>query len=373
MAEGGKEPRTDISEEDLKLLDAFHALRTSSKHRIEKTEDLITFMKEFDPHEDRKPESHQQHWKHSNIPRLSIFYGEEGKGEVSFATWKYEVKCLIEEATYQDEQILLSIRRSCKGEAANILRRLGTRVSPRDILRKFDGAYQDHDSDEAVLKQLYAVEQREGETVAAYCFRLEDICAEAVERRVIEGNLEQKMKGILYEGLREPLKQMTTYKFDTITDYDRFKIEVRKIEKSQVTATKEKQKTSAICKAATDTKDKEEGVILKKLQKMEENQTLLMEKIKALEKDKEIQTERSGTSFYNSRGARRGTYRDNNRGRGRGCYKPTRPTGALNFQPTCYICDTRGHIARNCTNRKEERTCYHCQEKGHIAKDCPKG
>ena len=37
----------------------------------------------------------------------------------------------------------------------------------------------------------------------------------------------------------------------------------------------------------------------------------------------------------------------------------------------CYRCHRKGHIARNCTV-KREITCYNCHETGHISKDCKK-
>lgn len=70
-----------------------------------------------------------------HFAKISTFYGETGKGEVSFYTWKYEVRCLLEEKVYREEQILQGIRRSCKGEAANILRRLCAGVRLKKYLR----------------------------------------------------------------------------------------------------------------------------------------------------------------------------------------------------------------------------------------------
>ena len=49
------------------------------------------------------------------------FFGEDGKGEVTYQTWKYEIECLKQEKKYPEDQILLAIRRAAKGEAANIL------------------------------------------------------------------------------------------------------------------------------------------------------------------------------------------------------------------------------------------------------------
>ena len=57
---------------------------------------------------------------------------------------------------YLEDQVYL---RSAKGDAANILRRLGVAASVGDILRKFNSTFGDIDSPLAILKMFYAVEQ----------------------------------------------------------------------------------------------------------------------------------------------------------------------------------------------------------------------
>ena len=109
--------KDEVTEHELKLLVAMRHLKIKPE-KVETTEELEKFIKYYDG-----GTSLHQH------PRLSIFYGEDGKGEVGFQTWKYEILCLQEEKKYPEDQIFLAIRRSAKGEAANILRRLGVKAS----------------------------------------------------------------------------------------------------------------------------------------------------------------------------------------------------------------------------------------------------
>ncbi len=113
-----------VSESDLKLLEAFHALSVEPK--IESPADLVSFMKHFGKEErDRDPHGLGAIPRvptlgvtgHS-FPRISTFYGEEGKGEVSWPTFKFEVDSLRTEHLFSDEQILLGIRRAVKGMRA---------------------------------------------------------------------------------------------------------------------------------------------------------------------------------------------------------------------------------------------------------------
>ena len=48
---------------------------------------------------------------------------------MTYDFWKYEVECLQEDRSLAEEDIRLVIRRSLKGEAAHVLKRLGHKVS----------------------------------------------------------------------------------------------------------------------------------------------------------------------------------------------------------------------------------------------------
>jgi hypothetical protein len=73
----------------------------------------------------------------------------------------------------------------------------------------------------------------------------------------------KKLKRGFYQGLRPKLKQSTNYKFDTIKDYDRFKIEVRKAE-NELELEKTRGKDTK-CKAAQKVEEKSELSEVKEL------------------------------------------------------------------------------------------------------------
>ena len=206
-----------------------------------------------------------------SISEIKICLNQSGKGEVSFYTWKYEVRCLLEERIYGEEQILQGIRRSCKGDPVNILRRLGTGVSAEDILKKFESTYGHIDSEEMVLKKFYACQQNQDESVTAYTAKLEELFAHAVEIKAVDSwNSRAILKGVFFQGLNQPIKQMSAYKFDTVDDSDRFKVEVCKIE-SELNLTKQeeasKPKCSAINKAEQRSELSEVKDLLKQMNK----------------------------------------------------------------------------------------------------------
>ena len=93
----------------------------------------------IEPKEEKKLEACAlAHQRQFSFPRISTFFGEKDKGEASYLQWRYEVRCLIFENQYTEQEILFGVRRSCKGEAANILRRLGTKTDLEKVMSHFE-------------------------------------------------------------------------------------------------------------------------------------------------------------------------------------------------------------------------------------------
>lgn len=339
----------DITQEELKLVGAMRCLRVKPEG-VETRADLEKFMKDYDK---------ESHTEKRQLPRLSIFFGEEGKGEVVYQTWKYEIECLVQEGKYAEEQILMAIRRAAKGEAANILRRLGTKARIVDILKKFNSTFGDIDSPEIVLKKFYAVEQKSSESLISYAARIEELFSQAIEVGALKPSQGEILKSVFYQGLRQPLKQFGNLKYETVRDYDKFKIEMRKIESEMATTTptskesnsKEKD-TSAKCNTMTQNQSAE-------LQEMKKLLKEMNERIKSLEeqKDSEQFSNQRGRGIYRGPRHFRGSYNRGNNFRGRGQYRPARPTGMNTFRPSrpnnlnkfsCFSCGKIGHISRNC-------------------------
>ena len=86
-----------------------------------------------------------------------------------------EIKCLIIEKTYKPEIILQAVRRSVRGEAGNLVRRLGTGASIIQILEKIESVYGEVDTKEHLLAKFYSARQEESEDVTKWSCRLEDI------------------------------------------------------------------------------------------------------------------------------------------------------------------------------------------------------
>ena len=72
--------KDEVTLHELKLIGAMRELKIKPE-KVETTEELEKFMKEYD----------KDGTERRQFSRLSIFYGEDGKGEVTYQTWKYEI------------------------------------------------------------------------------------------------------------------------------------------------------------------------------------------------------------------------------------------------------------------------------------------
>lgn len=386
MAEGGQGEEEivqevgKLSDEDRKLLDAFHQLKMDPQ--IEQAEDLAKFLRYFNKREEESKQETKptlltnidvgpvkQEAKptlltntdvgqaadrnHSGqqfriggqsyqFPKLPIFFGEENKGECKWDAFKYEVESVLSDGIFSEEQLMFGVRRALKGTAAEIVRNLGTHVTVREAMKKLDGTYGDIESRGSASKKFYTCTQG-GDTVSAYCTRLEKHYTKCIEVGAITRGDDDILKQIMYEGLNSDLKVNAQYKYETIVGYDDFKVELRRLEATMKEPKARDQATHQVHAAQKiDKDDKSEMKEVKEMLK------LMNEKIEQLQKEKESGSG-SGQpmNVYYNRGYRRGRGQ-RYRGRGRGDYRPRRPLASSTFQGACYNCNEKGHMARDC-------------------------
>ncbi|XP_053372981.1 uncharacterized protein LOC123532109 [Mercenaria mercenaria] len=233
-----------------------------------------------------------------HFPKLSNFYGEDNKGDVTYEAFKYEIQSLLSEKVFTEAQIMLGVRRALRGTASDIVRRLGTGISIRDILKKLDSTYGNIESQESIMKKFYSCVQGL-DTINNYAAKLEDLYSKAIELGAITRR-EDLLKQVLYQGLRIELKHIAQYKFETIPDYDRFKIELRKLEAEMKSADGKTKTCSSAQKIEKE--DKSEMTELRSMLKQ------LNEKVDQLQKEKDSKEMPRPQYQYGSRPFRRGHF-----------------------------------------------------------------
>ncbi|KAH3784571.1 hypothetical protein DPMN_162530 [Dreissena polymorpha] len=265
----------------------------------------------------------------------------------------------MSEGIFSEDQILYGLRRALRGKASEHLRRAGVGLTLDVAVRKLEQEFGCIKNVDFLFQKFYSIEQKASDDISTYCARLEDLYELIVKQGGCSKDNTEILKRVLYKGLKKELKQMAGYKFDTVQDYDKFKMELRIIE----TEIKSPEPDHKKCHAAVKIEKNTYEEILKKLSKTEELLMTLNERIDQLEQTKEpTDSDRQYDQEYSHGICYRGGYRGNSGGRwnsgrgrgnnsgarGRGVYKPHRPTGTGTMQPTCFRCNEKGHIVRNC-------------------------
>ena len=93
----------------------------------------------------------------TNIPKLSVFYGERLKGEASFEQWSYELQSLRK--TYSESALREGIQRLLKGAAADTVHNMGPDASLDTIIKKFSIIYGNVKSYDILMGDFYHADQ----------------------------------------------------------------------------------------------------------------------------------------------------------------------------------------------------------------------
>ena len=279
--------------------------------------------------------------------RISPFSGD-GK-DSTYDLWRYEVACLLSEG-HSKEALLMAVRRSLRGEAANVLMRLGTVHAVEDILRKFDSIYGSVLETEDILAEFYSARQKSSEDCASWSMRLEDLITKAVKKGKIQpAEVNEMLRMMFHKGLRQELRDISGHLFQNITDFDKLRVAIRKLEIEHQPTAKSKQPT--LKAAQTDDRfDK----IQAQLNQLAEQVSLIAHS----------PSSRPGYQDHPQPGYYRGKKHRKGRGRGQQSQSMSR-----NFEPretksqpqndkqiVCYTCGQEGHIAVGCRVRTDHRS-----------------
>lgn len=79
------------------------------------------------------------------------------------------------------------------------------------------------------MKKFFACQKGQTELFTKYETKVEELFTQAVEMGAMQALQEQILMSFIYQGLKQPLKQMANLKFETLKDYDLFNIEDRSL------------------------------------------------------------------------------------------------------------------------------------------------
>ena len=212
-----------------------------------------------------------QHLIHS--PKLGFFSGEDGKGEISFEQWKYEVRSLQREGL-AESTIQQCIRRSIRGTAASTVHNLGESSSVIDIVDKLDQIFGNVLPPENILETFYSARQLKAETVASWACRLEGIMAQIRKKENLDRDTEDsQLRSKFFAGLfKSNVKTAVRHKYDQGASYRDLLVAARVAELEDPTGVHVQQSVST-----TDSKKFDELMaamekLTKRLDKLEHQQ-----------------------------------------------------------------------------------------------------
>ena len=146
--------------------------------------------------------------------KLSVTFADDetAKGGCRYDLWKYEVECLVKDGAHRAEVIQQAIRRSLKGEAAHVLKRLGPQATVTQILQKFDGVYGVVEAGEDTLAEFYSAKQEKGEDVSAWGCRLEELLDQVMNAGVVgKKDTDEMLRKRFWMGLLPKLKEASRH------------------------------------------------------------------------------------------------------------------------------------------------------------------
>lgn len=273
------------------------------------------------------------------LPRIVLFSGEPKGDHASFDLWKYEVKSLLKEQMYPTEAIYQAARKSLRGEASRVAMRLGPSGNISSLLEKLENIFGTVELTENLLAQFYSAAQGDDEDVASWGCRLEDILTKAIDQGYADhGSYNEMIYTKFWTGLRKELKDATRHNFETIKDFEKLRVQVRRVEHEQKLGNKSEdkiKKTAHVKMAAQKKCEAVEG--MEELRGMIHSLTTKMDTLqKEVEGSKKLALG-SSPSGYVPRGNTTVTGPAS-----------TSTVQANSREPVCWRCKRPGHIEKGC-------------------------
>ena len=351
MATGA--PPEFTTEEKEQLAKAFEALGT--KPKFEKPEDLKQWMTGYSRAHGESPSppcpsdaaergAATRTTQVIHQPNIAPFFGEPTDAKsVSFETWKFEILSLRKEAVHPERVITNAAKKSLRGEASKVSRRLGVDATLSDILKKFEGIYGTVEDSESLLAQFYSAKQKEKEKVSTWGCRLEDLLDRAMDGSPLPVKSSNDMlRTKFWSGLLPILKDAVRHKFDTVADFDQLRVEARKVEAEMTGSTTEQDLSAAKPKKAqvkmtNATEDSSGSVDFEALKGMV---CSLNTKFEEFQKNFNSPGKKPSNNT-NRRRNRNGGNKENEQSDG-----PHEPSARP--EVTCYRCGQTGHVRIGC-------------------------
>jgi hypothetical protein len=315
-----------------------------------------------------------------HAPRISIFSGDEDK-DSCYEAWKFEVMTLLKDDTFSDKVIATALKKSLRGDAASVVRRMGLNASIEDVMQKLEGIFGTVEDSECLLSTFYSAEQRPGEKVATWGCRLEDLLDRALQGQTLSSkSVDDMLKVKFWSGLQDHIKEGTRHLKNTVPDFDQLRVEARKVERERSGSRTQdelpKFKKSGqvkVMKAESECElEKMKGDICQMNTKISELHSLVMANVSPthppeLSPSHRHFTPNQGRSSWTGNHSYNHMDRGQYRSRGRNWNQSHQ---AVSHQQRSHTSHQPFHRDQVPTQQHGEIICYRCKQPGHIAWGC---
>ena len=177
---------------------------------------------------------HDNPFAPSAVPKVKTFSGETPtpKGEVSYEQWRHEIVCIRE--VYPVQTAMEGVRRSLRGQAADMVRYLGPTATVGDVVDKLDVIYGRIATLDVLMQDFYSLVQGKGEKVSNFVSRLEGAMNHIRQLhpgRVKEVEVAQHMRERFFHGMHKGLRNSVRFIYEgSDADYYQLMRAARKTE-----------------------------------------------------------------------------------------------------------------------------------------------
>ena len=153
------------SEEKERILNMFESMDEMPK--LDDQDDLEKWMGDYlttkgqsrmamhrDKSSDAKPETSTPRSTILYKPKITSFSGNDEPKGISYDTWSYEVDTLLREGIYTKLEVEIAAKKSLRGGAADVVRRMGVHADLDSVMYKLNCIYGVVEDSDSILKQF---------------------------------------------------------------------------------------------------------------------------------------------------------------------------------------------------------------------------
>ena len=303
------------------------------------------------------------------IPKLNNFDGKEGgKNEYPYRRWVFDVKQL-RKVGYSEEVIRMSIIRSCRGVAADILQTLKEDFTVEDVTAAFDKRFASVATSEAMLSTFYSAKQKNDESANSWGCRLESWLASPQLSHLDSDQKHSMLRERFWRGLKSDIhRNALRHKFDSGCHYDELLVVAREIElESGAANQKEKQQKTSNSKAKVGA----QTAVKPGKKNMQATLDDILARLTALETRLPPAAQQGKTPSSAGRGRAVLGRAIGNRGRGQSGSKRGRGQATQGFTDSQKTSTPRSRIGNTVGTSDTFGKCFNCGESGHFRSSCP--